>query len=283
MTLDMFIPQEFSARVLETLANEHVYAALLTREYEGDLRAAGDSVRINTPGDVDVNSYTKGSTTITVQHPIGATQVLVVDQSKYFAVAIDDIDVRQQSPKMLSKYADRAAWKFADTIDSDVASVLSAGVATGNILTAATSVGTGATDDDAYELLVDLGTKLTESNVPKRGRWVVVPPWFEGVLRKDARFVSFGTSENLSMAKNGMIGTMAGFTVHVSNNVPVANGTDYDIIGGYMEAAAFVQQINKVENYRPQDDFSEAIKGLLLYGRKVLRPTGLVKVVATAA
>lgn len=283
MTLDMFIPTEWHDRILANLNDAHVYAALLSREYEGDISQAGDTVRIQSVGRINVATYTKNSTTITVQDPIGASQVLLIDQSNYFAFDIDDIDKRQQKPELMDAFTKEAAWSLADTADADIAAVLSAGVATANILTPATAVGTGATNDDAYELLVDLGVKLTQNNVPKDGRWVVVDPQFEGVLRKDPRFVSFGTDANLAVLKNGEIGRAAGFRILVSNNVPVANGTDYDIIAGYMGAAAYAEQLNKTEAFRPQGGFSDALKGLHLYGRKVLRPTGLAKVVVTYA
>lgn len=283
MSVDMFIPSEWSARILENLNDAHVYAARLTTEYEGEIAQAGDSVRVNSVGRITVATYTKNSTTISIQNPIGASQVIIVDRSNYFAFEIDDIDKRQANVDLMDAYTVEAAWALADTADADLASVLSAGVATANVLTAATAVGTGATNDDAYEILVDLDVKLTTNNVPKAGRWVVVPPWFEGVLRKDPRFVSFGTPQNLATLKNGSVGMAAGFEILVSNNVPVANGTDYAIIAGYKGAAAYVEQLNKVEAFRPQDAFSDALKGLHLYGRKVLRPTGLAKIVCTAA
>lgn len=282
MTLDAFIPQEWSSRIQKNLNDKHVYAALLTREYEGDIGDVGDSVRINSIGRINVASYTKNSTSITVQHPIAASQVLPIDQSNYFAFDVDDVDKKQAKPALMDAFAVEAAWSLSDTADADVAAVLSAGVATANILTAATAVGINAGNDDLYNLLVDLGVRLTESNVPLDGRWVVLPPWCEGVLRKDARFVSFGTPENIKNLKNGSIGMAAGLAIHISNNVPVT-ALAYDVIAGYSGAGAFVEQLNKVEAYRPQSAFSDALKGLHLYGRKVIRPTGLAKVVVTAA
>jgi N4-gp56 family major capsid protein len=278
----MFIPTMWEVDILENLNDKHVYAALLTTEYEGTISEAGDTVRIQSVGRITVSPYVKNSTTISIQNPIGASQVLLIDQSNYFAFEIDDVDKRQQTPKLFHEFTAEAAWAIAETADLDVAAVLSAGVATANTLTAATAVGINAGNDDAYKLLVDLDVRLTESNVPRQNRWVVVPPWFEGLLRMDPKFVSFGTSENLKMLKNGLVGTAAGFTIHVSNNVPNSNGA-YDIIAGYKGAAAYAEQLNKTEAYRPQDAFSDALKGLHLYGRKVLRPTGLAKVVATAA
>lgn len=282
MTLDMFIPAMWEASILENLNDKHVYAALLTREYEGAISEAGDTVRIQSVGRITVSAYVKNSTTISIQNPIGASQVLVIDQSNYFAFEIDDVDKRQQTPKLFHEFTEEAAWAIAEVADLDIAAVLSAGVASTTTRAAATAVGPDAGNDDAYRILVDLDVLLTNNNVPRSNRWVVVPPWFEGLLRLDPKFVSFGTSENIKNLKNGMIGTAAGFTIHVSNNVPNSGGA-YDIIAGYKGAAAYAEQLNKTEAYRPQDAFSDALKGLHLYGRKVLRPTGLAKVVATAA
>lgn len=281
MSLDGFIPQEWSARLLENLRDAHVYAALLTREYEGEIRGAGDSVRIQSVGRPTIASYTKNSTSITPENLTGAAQVLVVDQANYFAFEIDDIDKTQQKPKLMDEFAREAAWALKDTADADIASVLWSGV--GNTLTAATSVGTAAGDDDAYEILVDIAVQMDVQNVPTGNRWVVIPPWFHGMLTKDSRFVSFGTGENLSLLKNGGPITMVqGMKVHVSNNVPTS-GSAYRLIAGYPGSAAYAEQIMKTEAYRPENAFSDALKGLHLYGRKVLRPNALVGIEVTQA
>lgn len=277
MTLDAVIPQVWSARLLKNLNDEHVYADLLTREYEGEIKQSGDSVRIHTVGRVTINSYTKNTTTLTRERLDVAAQVLIVDQAHYFDFEIDDIDAAQQNPKLMSSFMEEAVWGFNDVIDDDIATILAAGVATANQLTAAPSVGTGASDQDFYEILVDLGTQLTVQNVPRPGRWVVVPPWAEGMLQKDARFVSFGTGENLAVLKNGKIGRAAGFDIRVSNNVPLSS-TTYTVIAGTKSAAAYVEQIRNMEPFRPDDSFGDAMKGLLLYGRKVIDPSRLCSI-----
>lgn len=282
MSLDNLIPTLWAVELLENLNDDHRYVACLNRDYEGQIRNVGDTVKINSIGRVTVATYTKNSTAITPETLDDAAMTLVIDQSKYYCFEIDDIDARQQQPKMMRDAMTEAAWGLADTADAYVAGILEAGVATANQLTAATSVGTGVTDDDAYELLVDLSTKLTENNVPRAGRWVVVPPWYVGVLLKDARFVSFGTSGNLDRLKNGQIGQAAGFTVVESNNVPVS-ASAYTVIAGYSGAATYAEQINDPEGFRPESAFSDAMKGLHLYGMKVTRPYALASVVATAA
>jgi hypothetical protein len=281
MTLDSAIPQLWAARLYANLNDQHVYASLLSREFEGELNGAGSSVRIQTVGRVTIGTYAKNSP-ITRENLSNNDVVLVIDQLDYFDFEIDNVDKVQQTPKLMDAYMREAAWGLSDTADDDLAAVITAGVATANILTAATSVGTGAADDDAYELLVDLGVKLDENNVPKGNRWVVIPPWFHGVLLKDPRFVSFGTDANLAMLKNGAIGQAAGFTVHISNNVPNA-ASAYDILAGTPSAGGFVEQIDRVVLYSPEDAFSDAAKGLHVYGRKIFDPNRLAKVVATAA
>lgn len=276
MSYATFVPQEYSARILESLKDVHVYASLFKRDYEGDLRAAGDTVRIRSIGRPTVAEYVPYSTTISPEQIMGADQVLKVDQSFYTAVSVDDIDKRQADVDILNAIAKETSWAISDTVDADLATVLSDGVATANQVTAVT-VGTGATDDDAYETLVDLRTQLNKANVGMEGRWVVVPPDYEGLLLKDPRFVSFGTAENANMRNNGKIGRAAGFNIHISNNVPLSS-TTYTVIAGTNDAAAYVEQINKVEPYRPQDAFEDAVKTLILWGRKVIRPDGLVSV-----
>jgi N4-gp56 family major capsid protein len=275
MTLNSVIPQVWSAKLLMNLNDLHVYADLMTREYEGEIKRAGDSVRINTVGRVSISSYEKNTTSLSRETLHTASQVLIVDQAKYFDFDIDDIDATQQNPKVMSAFIDEATWGFNDVVDADLASVLQSGAGSTN--TAKTSVGTGAGDDDMYEILVDLGVTLTTQNVPKDGRWAVISPWMEGMLLKDPRFVSFGTDKNGDALKNGRIGRAAGFDLRVSNNVPLSS-TTYTVIAGVNSAAAYVEQLRDVEPFRPHDGFSDALKGLLLYGRKVIDPSRLVKV-----
>ncbi|KKK70955.1 hypothetical protein LCGC14_2918810, partial [marine sediment metagenome] len=210
------------------------------------------------------------------------TQVmLAITEAKMFNFLVDDVDAAQTKPKVMRDAMQEAAWGLSDVADVYLAALLEAGVQSANQLSAAT-VGTGASDADAYEILIDLGVALSDQNVPKGGRWCVIPPWYEGMLLKDPRFVSFGTQGNVDRLKNGQIGRGAGFTIAVSNNVPVA-GSVYTVIAGYKGAATFAQQISKVESFRPERRFADAVKGLDLYGAKVTRPYGLAYCKATQA
>lgn len=282
MSIDNFIPIVWAVELLENLNDKHVYGSLYNRDYEGDIAKAGDSVKINSIGRISIATYTKDSTALTFEAVDDAQLVLLIDQAKYYAFEIDDVDKRQQIPKLMGDAMREAAWGLSDTMDAFLASALESGVASGNKLSAETSVGTGASDGDAYEILVDLGVKLDEDNTPESGRWVVIPPWYHGMLLKDPRFVSFGTDPNRSTLTNGLVGEAAGFQIHKSNNVPVS-GSAYTVIAGHPMAATLAEQINDPEALRPEGSFSDAMKGLHLYGQKITRPDQLASVVATSA
>lgn len=137
------------------------------------------------------------------------------------------------------------------------------------------------TSETAYNLLVDMGVALSEANAPMYGRWVVVPPWFHGLLLKDDRFVGNGTGFNQAMLQGGLVGEAAGFQIHLSNNVPNTNGAKYKILAGTAAAGSYAEQLVELEAYRVENNFCDGVKGLHVYGAKVVQPTGLV--VATAS
>lgn len=281
MAIDNFTPTLWSAKLLNNLNDAHVYANCLNRDYEGQIKQVGDTVKINSIGRITIRPYVKNTVIVTPDTLVGSQEMLAITQANYFNFEIDDIDEAQNNIKLMNDAMQEAAWGLADTADVWIAAGLAADVDIANVLPAVT-VGTGAGDDDAYETLVDLDVQLTVNNVPRPDRWVVVPPWYEGLLRKDPRFVSFGTDANKGQLRGEPIGKGAGFNIWMSNNVPVA-GPAFTILAGYKGAATYAEQIDKVEAFRPQDSFSDACRGLHIFGGKVTRPYALASVVATAA
>ena len=279
MSIQRFKPEIWSARLLVALRKTLIYAGpqIVNRDYEGEISAAGDTVRITSIGRPTISSYVPGVTSINPEQLTDAQRTLVVDQSKYFAFEVDDVDARQAKGNVLPQAADESAYGLADVIDQYVASFYT-GAATANQL-GTVSITTG---DLAYNTLVDLGVKLDEANVPTEGRYVVVPPWYHALLRKNTNFINAEKSADGGAAlRNGQIGEAAGFAVLKSNNVPLVTGDDYAITAGTNAAISFAEQINKTEAYRPQDSFSDAIKGLSLYGAKLVRPDNLATVIAS--
>ena len=280
MALDNFIPEVWSARLLENLQKALVFGqeGVVNRDYEGEIQQSGDTVRINAIGEITVGTYTK-NTNISAPETLSDAQVtLLINQAKYFNFQIDDVDKAQQKPKVMDAAMREAAYALADTADQYIAGLYT-GVAAGNTIGDDTTP-IVPTASNAYEYLVDLGVLLDEDNVPNMGRWVVVPPWFYGLLLKDDRFVKTGSPSADATLRNGQVGEAAGFTVLKSNNVPNTSGAKYKIVAGHPIAISYAEQINSVEAYRPEARFADAVKGLHLYGAKLVRSAAIAVLTA---
>lgn len=282
MSVTNFIPTIWSARLLRHLDKRHVYLNLLNRDYEGEIKNFGDTVKVNQIGNVTIKDYTKGEDIEAPEDLSGEQQELKIDQAKYFNFAVEDVDNAQTNPKLMDKAMERAAYGMNDVVDAFAANLLAINVHADNTIGSDTTPKV-PTKDTAYDFLVDLGVKLTEANVPTVGRWVVVPAWYHGLLLKDERFVGNGTDYNKAILEGGEVGKAAGFTVYVSNNVPNTTKTKYKIIGGTDEAGSYAEQILSTEAYRPEKRFSDAVKGLHVYGAKVFQSKCIAVLTANPA
>jgi len=273
MALDVFIPEIWSARLLAHLDKKHVYAKLVNREYEGEIKNVGDTVRISQIGDVNVKDYTKNTAIQAPDELTGPQLTLTLDQAKYFNFAVDDIEAAQANVKLIDQAMERAAYALADTTDQYIASLVSqAGITIDD--GAGGAIVVDGTNVKAYDLLVDIAVQLEQNNVPAANRWIVVPPWFMGQLLKDDRLMRV---DYKNMIATGEIPGIVGLKVFVSNNVPESSGV-YSAMAGFPEAIAYVEKVIKMEAYRPEDRFADAVKGLLVYGAKVLLANALAKV-----
>jgi hypothetical protein len=276
MSLNNFIPTVWSARLLAALDKSLVYGqrGVANRDYEGEIRQQGDSVKINSIGDVTVKNYTKNTEIDNPETLVDSGQMLNITESKYFNFSIDDVDRAQINVNVMDEAMRRAAYKLRDTADQflaakyvEVPTANCIGDDTSPKVPSANTAGTAA-----YEYLVDLGVKLDEANIPSEGRFCVVPPWFHGLLLKDERFVKAGTAKSDSVLQNGMVGEAAGMMILKSNNVPNTAGTKYKIIAGHPMALSYAEQIVKVKAYEVEKGFQDAVKGLHVYGAKLVRP-----------
>jgi hypothetical protein len=273
MSLNNFIPQVWSAQLLASLKKSLVFGqdGVVNRDYEGDISQYGDTVRINSVGAVTVGEYSTNGT-LNLQQLDSTQQSLLIDEQKYFNFMIDDVDKAQTNPKVMQQAMIEAAYGLRDEADKYIASLY---------VNAANGIGGAGgvvvNKDNAYEYLVDLSVILDENNVPAGQRWVIVPAWVHGMLLKDDRFVATGSTNADDTLANGMVGKAAGFDILVSNNI--SKSTDsvpvYRAMAGYRGAISYAEQVSQVEAYRPENRFADAVKGLHLYGAKVVRPTGL--------
>lgn len=321
MAISNFIPEVWSARLLEHLDKAHVYAPLMNRDYEGEIKAWGDTVHINQIGEVSIYDY-DGSDLPTPEDPDGTQQNLVIDQAKAFNIRVKDIDNAQTMPKLMDDFIQRAAYNVNDVIDAWMGQLLAASAPAGSTLgTVASAV--VPTKTTAYEYLVDLGTLLSEQNVPMLGRWAVVPPFFHALLQKDERFVGHGTAYNQGILQGGLVGSAAGFNIYVSNNAPhgyaltadvaisssktyytvdskgvyspvatpkVADIATYyeqqssqKVLAGSNRAGSYAEQLVTLEATRAEKNFADIVKGLHVYGAKVVQPKALACLICAAS
>lgn len=267
MSVKNFIPAMWSARLLANLQASHVYAHVLNHDYEGDIKAMGDRVKINSIGNVTIAKYT-GEDIHPAEDLLGSAKELVIDQANYFNFQVDDIDQAQTSPRVMDAGMAQAGHDLSDAFDREIAKTyVDAGHTMGSDATPLV-----LTKDNIYDTIVDAGVKLDEGNASKTDRFIVVPAFVHGLLQKSSAFVS----ANNEIVQNGYVGKVAGFSVYVSNNVPHKDGKAYKMIAGTKQAIAVAEQILEVEAYRPELRFSDAVKGLHVFGLKVIQPKALV-------
>lgn len=281
MSLARFIPAVWSARLLANLEKTLIYgqAPVVNRDYEGEISEYGDRVYVHGLGDIAVADYTRDVTTVTYQLLDDARRELVIDRSKYFAFRVDDLDLAQQKPKVIDAASQKATRTLADVADRYIA-----GLYTGAGLTIDDGAGGSVqvTAANAYELCVRASVKMDEANVPTEGRYMIVPPWVAGVMLMDEKFI---LKADPAQILNGQVAQAAGFSILKSNNVPMTPGVApapdvWHITAGHSSAISYAEQIAKVEGLRLQDSFSDAVRGLHLYGARVMEPKALLHLLA---
>ncbi|WP_337019953.1 P22 coat protein - protein 5 domain protein [Oceanobacillus massiliensis] len=267
MSVQNFIPQVWSAKLNESLKKSLVYGNVVNSDYEGDAKV-GNTVKINSIGAITIGDYDKTAGTGDPQQLTGEQTTLLIDQQKFFNFQVDDVDATQSNVNLLQGAMTEAGYGLAERADAYIASLYTEVAAENTIGDDTTPI--VPTKEDAYDHLVDLGVKLSEANVPKSDRFVVVPEFFYGLLQKDNRFV-----KDPQVLATGYIGNVNGMQVYTSNNVANTGGTNYKVMAGHRSAIAFAGQIDSVEAYRPEKAFSDAMKGLQVYGAKVIKPSAL--------
>ena len=263
----------WSKRLLANLDKSLVYAALTNSSYEGDA-ANASVVRINTIGSVTIGNYDPSTGTGNAEDISSTSIDLNIDQKKFFNFKVEDVLKASTNIELVNNATSRAAYGLAEEIDRFIAALYT-GVNASNIIgddTTPKVVGLGGSDVKPYDLIVALGTKLHEANVTGEGRFVVISPWILCVLAKDARFTT-----NPTVLANGIVEgqNIAGMKIAVSNNVPNLTGTKYKIIAGTPDAIGFASALKSIESYRPEKQFADAVKGLHVFGAKLLYDKGI--------
>lgn len=265
MAVTSFIPQIWSARLMDALEKAHVATNLVNRDYEGLISGQGDQVKINSIGAITVGTYVKNTDMSAPQDLTTTPKTLTISEAKYFNFQVDDIDKVQSAGDLVDSAMTNASYELADVADKYLLGVMASGVDSANALSTVQ-----LTASNIYQKIVELRLALDKANVPTAGRSIVIPPEAYALLLQDQRFVAGGGDQAEATVRNGLVGNVAGFTVYESNNCPYDTGkSEYTIIASVPSATTYAEQIVSTEAYRMEARFSDAVKGLHVYGATV--------------
>jgi hypothetical protein len=236
-----------------------------------------------------------------------------IDQGKYFSVQVADVLQHQADMELMNMFTEDAAKQLKITIENDTfyrwfitegAAAANTG-ATAGAISGAYNMGTdtavvntdGATGTiSILDPILEMAAVLDEQNIPEDGRWLVLSPRDRNLLMSSNIAQAYFSGDSSSIIRSGKIGMLDRFTVYVSNLLPKgASGQSWVdglgnvastasggakprrlLVAGTNHACAFASQINKTEPLRNQSDFGDIVRGLAIYGRKVLKPEALV-------
>jgi hypothetical protein len=297
-----FIPELWSGKLIENFYDATVLAAISNTDYEGEIRQYGDTVNIRTTPEITIRDYVKGQT-LTVENPDKPKIQLLIDKGEYFACVEDDVDKVQSDINLMDTWTKDASERMKIKIDQRVLTDLLPGIASTNKgatageQSASFNLGTtgsplSVTKDGAggtksvIDLLVDLGTVLDEANCPEQNRFVVIPAKMAGLIKKSELKDASLTGDSVSVVRNGRLGMVDRFTLYVSHNLSTSGtgaSMKYNLIAGHKMGFTFASQMTNMETIRSESTFGNIVRGLQVYGYKVVKGEALAQSVVTLA
>lgn len=300
-----FIPEIWSGKLVEKFYASTVLAAISNTDYEGEIKSQGDKVRIRTKPTITISDY-EADMALALQRPSGNVVDLLIDKGKYFNTILDDVMDVQSDLNLLSMWSDDAAEQMKITIDTAVlAGILNQATATYNrgatagkisgninlgVTTTPLSVVSRSPASGKVEILdviLRLGQVLDEQNIPETGRWIVLPTWAATLIKMSELREAYLSGDGTSMLRNGRIGMVDRFTLYTSNLLPagVAGGLaagEYAMYAGHSHGLTFASQMTKMETLRSEMTFGTIMRGLQVYGYKVVDGQALSQAIITA-
>ena len=268
MAITNFIPTVWSETLAKALDKQYIAVRNCIRQFEGDIKNVGDRVKINSIGNVTVFDYKKNTDMTAPQTLDDSSITLVIDRAKAFNFQVDDVDKTQANVNLLRAAMGEAANAIADEADSYIYSLYS------EIAKSETITKAGITYNDVVDLLISAREKLLSNNVNSNTDTVLeVSPAIAAVILKSKILQS---TDNEASISNGYLGSFVGFDIYVSNNIKKDESGSYKCYARTRRAIAYADQVNFVEAYRPEKRFADAVKGLHLYGAKIIYPKELL-------
>lgn len=286
-----FIPEIWSGKLIENFYDATVLSAISNTDYEGEIRNMGDTVNIRTTPEITIQTYVKGQT-LAVENPDKAKLQLVIDKGEYFACVEDDVDQVQSDIALMDMWSkdasERMKIKIDDRVLTDILTDVSAnnkgttaGAISGNIDLGVAGTPEALTKTNVIDKIVDMGTVLDEANCPEGDRFLVIPAKMAGLIKQSDLKDASITGDNQSPLRNGRLGMIDRFTVYVSHNLKKTSGGEFSVIGGHKMGFTFASQMTNMETIRSETTFGNIIRGLQVYGYKVVKPEALATMIVT--
>ncbi len=285
-----FIPEIWSGKLIENFYDATVLSAISNTDYEGEIRQMGDTVNIRTTPEITIKTYVKGQT-LSVENPDKPKLQLVIDKGEYFACVEDDVDKVQSDINLMDTWSKDASERMKIKIDQRVLTDIlpdisaynkgaTAGRITGNIDLGTTGSAIAISKTNVLDYIVDMGTVLDEANCPEGERFLVIPAKMAGMIKKSDLKDASITGDSMSVIRNGRLGMIDRFTVYMSHNLSVSSGK-FSIIAGHKMGFTFASQMTNMETIRSETTFGNIIRGLQVYGYKVVKPEALAQGIVT--
>lgn len=296
MSVLAFKPEIWSKVILAALQKNLVFGgpAVVNSDYEGEISGPGNVVHITQFSDPTITPYTPNAS-LTYQALSDAGMDLNIDQANSFSFSVDDVDRRQAAGDMQSYLEERASYQLANTADQYIAGLYtsvsaknivtnggSSSITAGNELTPQV-YSTSHPADFYQQVALPLKVLLTQANIPMKGRYMILPPWGEALIEQTQAFIAITNMQGQAseVFQEGSIGRMAGFDLYVSNNAvnfdPTLNSNQggWIVQAGHPMAITYGEQIVQTEALRLQSTFADGVRGLHVYGAKVVRPDAI--------
>ena len=295
-TNSFFLPSVYSKKVLNFFRKASVVEAITNTDYAGEISAYGDSVKIIKEPVISVYDYTRGSDT-TQTKLTDQELTLVVDSAKAFKFIVDDIETNMSHVNFKEVASSSAAYALRDSYDAAVIATMFSGVSssspdhvlgadnatdlaagtfdgTGNL-----DIGFGSSEHDPIDVMARMSRLLDEQNVPEEGRWFVASPdFYEQLGQASSKLLSVDFNAGQGSIRNGLVssGKLRGFDMYKSNNIAATTNAAGKCLAGHISSTATAQTIISTEVLRDPSSFGDIVRGLHVYGAKVLRGEALV-------
>jgi len=291
-TNSFFLPKVYSKQVLNFFRKASVVEAITNTDYAGEIAAFGDSVRIIKEPEISVYQYERGAD-VTKTALTDQEVTLIVDIANAFKFIVDDIETNMSHVNFRDVATSSAAYALRDAFDAGVLASMFAGVSSSapdHIIGADAAAGTAGVNEttasidlidvaDPLDVMARMARLLDDQNIPEEGRWFVASPaFYEALSQSSSKLLSVDYNAGQGSIRNGLVssGKLRGFNMYKTNNIATPSTATGKCMAGHMSSTATAQTITSTEVIRDPSSFGDIVRGLHVYGAKVLRPEALV-------